>query len=595
MDFSSLESEKKSAHPGLVYRVEDVDVAAHLAAGTDGEPLDPKVAVRLRRKIDMHLMPLMCIMYLMTFADKTTLGQAAVLGIIEDAHLSRNQYNWLGTIFFLGYLAFEYPQNLALQRYPVGKWMSINIFVWAVVLLCHAVCDSFGKLFAVRFILGVCEGAITPGFMLVTAMFYTREEQNKRVGYWFLMNGIAITFLGFLSFGVVHTKTHHFAPWKWLMIITGAITLATSLIFWFFFPDSPANAHFLTPEERVLAVRRIQVNQSGVENKQWKKEQFIEALTDPKTYLLALFAATSQIFNSLVNQRQIIVNEFGFNLIQTTLLGCADGLIDVLVILAGITLVTFPFIGRAYAVVIMYIPATIGSILVQTLPFKNRVGLLFSYWINIFAAVPIAIILGWTNVLVAGHTKRTTVNAILLVAYGAGNAAGPLMWKIQYSPRNHVPWSVLAACNVASAIIILVLRFVLASENNKREKEDRDYAYDDVYIKKESPDGTIKEVKVDKVFLDLTDKQNRDFRYNERFDRGHYLTLLVIHVLGPEENNQENMTLSISWSNIDRIASESQAATLGTLCYATGRLGIAFVTTSSQNADGDAVNADRDI
>ena len=63
-------------------------------------------------------------------------------------------------------------------------YCSINIFLWAVVLLCHAACKSFGALFAVRFLLGMCEGAITPGFMIVTSMFYTHAEQTRRVGYW---------------------------------------------------------------------------------------------------------------------------------------------------------------------------------------------------------------------------------------------------------------------------------------------------------------------------------------------------------------------------------------------------------------------------
>lgn len=61
---------------------------------------------------------------------------------------------------------------------------SINIFVWGVSLCAHAACHSFGGLFTVRFILGVCEGSITAGFMIVSAMFYTRAEQTRRVGYW---------------------------------------------------------------------------------------------------------------------------------------------------------------------------------------------------------------------------------------------------------------------------------------------------------------------------------------------------------------------------------------------------------------------------
>lgn len=41
----------------------------------------------------------------------------------KDAHLSANQFDWLGTVFYFSYLLFQYPQNLALQRFPIGKWM----------------------------------------------------------------------------------------------------------------------------------------------------------------------------------------------------------------------------------------------------------------------------------------------------------------------------------------------------------------------------------------------------------------------------------------------------------------------------------------
>ncbi|KAJ3576892.1 hypothetical protein NP233_g110 [Leucocoprinus birnbaumii] len=493
---------------------DEVDVAAKLAASADSDaPLSPEAAARLRRKIDWHLMPLMCTMYLMTFADKTTLGQSTALGILPGAHLDQNQFNWLSTIFYLSYLAFEYPQNLALQKLPVGKWMSINIFIWAVALLAHAACKSFGALFAVRFILGICEGAITPGFMIVTSMFYTREEQTKRVGYWFLMNGLAIIFLGFVGFGVLHTKTHNFMPWQWLMIITGLITLVTSVLFWFFFPDSPANARFLTPEERVQAVQRIKVNQTGVENKKWKRDQFIEAFTDPKTWIIAVFAALSNVFNSLSNQRLIIISTFGFTPIQTTLIGCVDGVLEIIYIYIAVNLASLKQIGRGYAGAAMFIPALLGSILLNTLSLHNRIGLLFSYWLTITAITPFVVLLGWTGSITAGHTKRTTVNAILFVAYGIGNAAGPFMWKKQYQPRNKVPWIVNSTVFGVCAIILIVLRFYLVWQNKQREGESHDDNYDDVYLNHVDEKGNSVEKKVDRAFLDITDIQNHEFRY----------------------------------------------------------------------------------
>lgn len=511
MDSASENSEKKEGHTHAVSTVHshDVDVGAQLMSETD-RALTPQEDSRLRAKIDWHIMPFMCIMYLITFMDKTTLGESAVLGIIEDADLTTNQYDWLGTIFYLSYLVFQYPQNLALQRFPVGKWMSINIFLWAVVLLCHAACKSFGALFAVRFLLGICEGAITPGFMIVTSMFYTHAEQTRRVGYWFLMNGFAVIILGFVSYGLLHTHTASFMPWQWLMIITGIITLITSVLFWFYFPDSPTTARFLTPQERAAAIRRIQVNQAGVENKHFKIEQFLETVQDPKTWLMAFFAGSANIVNSLTNQRQLIVAEFGFNDIQTTLLGCVDGVVEILTIWLAVVLASQPSIGRSYAGVLMYIPAILGAILVSTLPFSNKIGLLFSYWISIFAIAPFPLFLGWVSSITSGHTKRITTNGIVLCAYAIGNAVSQFMWKAQYQPRNHIPWAVIASCNFAAGVALVVLRFMLATENKKRDRETPGDKHDAVYILDES--GAERR-KVDKAFLDLTDTQNRDFRY----------------------------------------------------------------------------------
>jgi hypothetical protein len=64
--------------------------------------------------------------------------------------------------------------------------------------------------------------------------------------------------------------------------------------------------------------------------------RMIEALTDPKTWLFALFSALDNIPNSLTNQRQIIVSGFGFSVLQTTLLGCVDGMVEILTIFTGV-------------------------------------------------------------------------------------------------------------------------------------------------------------------------------------------------------------------------------------------------------------------
>ncbi|KAJ3721461.1 MFS general substrate transporter [Lentinula raphanica] len=511
----SPEYDEKSLNPEVVHHVEvsskEVDTGAALV-GEAGD-IDPAEAIRVRKKIDRHILPMMCVLYCVQFMDKITLGNSAILGITTATHLTTNQYNWLGTIFFLSHLVSEYPQNLALQKYPVGKWMSLNAVVWSVALCCHAACTNFAGLFICRAILGLCEGSITAGFMIVSSMFYTRNEQTLRYGYWFSMNGMAQIVCGFISFGCLHIQTTNFEPWQWLMIITGTITFINGVCFFFLFPDSPTTAWFLTPEERALAVARIKENQTGVENKHFKKEQMIEALLDPKTWMFALFAAFENVPNSLNNQRSLIVSSFGFTNLQTTLLGCVDGVIEITTILTGVNIAARVPNSRAYVGTLFFIPNIVGVIVINTLPWSDKVGLLFGQWLTGVGITAFVLSLSWVSSVTAGHTKRITTNAIMLCAFCIGNAAAPFMWQEKYKPRNHVPWTIIGICYAICMMLLLAIRYHLNHENQLRDLEPHDDQYDDMYIERVNEDGTIDEIKVEKEFLDLTDKQNRDFRY----------------------------------------------------------------------------------
>ena len=79
--------------------------------------------------------------------------------------------------------------------------------------------------------------------------------------------------------------------------------------------------------------------------------------------------------------------------------------------------------------------------------------------------------------------------------------------------RYHVPWAIVTTCYITSGLLLLVQRCLLARENKRRDQEPPDDTYDDVWVKITNEDGETVEKRVDKAFLDLTDRQNRDFRY----------------------------------------------------------------------------------
>jgi len=108
----------------------------------------------------------------------------------------------------------------------------------------------------------------------------------------------------------------------------------------------------------------------------------IEALLDPKTWLFALFSALDNVPNSLTNQRQIIVASFGFTKLQTTLLGCVDGFIEIATIFSGVQIASRVKNGRAIVGAIYFLPNLMGVFLINFLPWKNKVGLLFGQWLT---------------------------------------------------------------------------------------------------------------------------------------------------------------------------------------------------------------------
>jgi MFS family permease len=158
--------------------------------------------------------------------------------------------------------------------------------------MCHGAADNFAGEVAARFFLGVFEASINPGTMLLFSMYYERHEQPLRMGIWIGSAGLGYVIAGIASFGIGHIQSS-IASWRLLFIIWGSITTAWGIVLLFFLPGSPLTTKFLTERERTLAINRVKENGTGIENRAFKWDQFREAIMDLKTWLLFLFAVTS--------------------------------------------------------------------------------------------------------------------------------------------------------------------------------------------------------------------------------------------------------------------------------------------------------------
>src|SRR5271169_6395778 len=85
-------------------------------------------------------------------------------------------------------LVVEYPTNWIIQRVRIAKYLSFNIVAWGAVLACHALTKNFQGIMICRVLLGIFEAACQPSFIVLSSMWYKREEQTSRVTYWYMMN-----------------------------------------------------------------------------------------------------------------------------------------------------------------------------------------------------------------------------------------------------------------------------------------------------------------------------------------------------------------------------------------------------------------------
>ncbi|KIW12676.1 hypothetical protein PV08_09954 [Exophiala spinifera] len=479
----------------------------------------PDEARIIRNKCLWRILPFLCIGYHLMYVDKQTLGSSAILGILEDAHLNSNQYNWLSSIFYFGYLIAEWPQNRALQHFPVGKWLATMLIGWGGVTLLHIPCNNFASLFVVRFFLGLCEACIVPAFLLTMSMFFTYREQSIVMPImWAAGNSSPIT-SGLLSCGVLWIKTGGFATWKWFMLITGCITIIFGGCVWFLFPDSPLQAKFLTLEQRAQAILRIKENHSGIEQKYFKRYQFIEALQDPKSWLFFLHAWSQEMANGVTNQYSLIIKSFGFTVLQTTLLGCVTGLTALVSLLTAAIVMWRTRNCRAWISVVAYIPCVISSALLLgklfCLPWSDRWGLIWGIWIRSTGGIPYAVVMVWAANASAGHTKKTTVIAMYHIGYGLGNILSPQLFQPRWKPRYKPTWwIILWVAVILPSFVILYLRYYLNKENKRRDALEAEGKVIDGGVVEEVTDEGVKIAHaVDNNQLDLTDRENLGFRY----------------------------------------------------------------------------------
>lgn len=205
----------------------------------------------------------------------------------KDLHLSSDDYTWLLTIFYISYIVFGFL-IIAWKVIPPHRWAAGCVFAWGLISTVQAGANSWAGMMVLRFLMGVAEIAFGPGVLFLLSFFYLRHEVGLRCGMFLSAAPLANTFSGALAYGI--TSGHpSLAKWRVLFLVEGLPTIVMAFVTYFFLPDSPEKARFLTEEEKAVAKARgvVQVGAATRLGKiEWR--ELLEAAMDIKGWILGV-------------------------------------------------------------------------------------------------------------------------------------------------------------------------------------------------------------------------------------------------------------------------------------------------------------------
>ncbi|CCM05660.1 uncharacterized protein FIBRA_07890 [Fibroporia radiculosa] len=240
-------------HGPVPHIEEDLDSQAELPDAVD--------EATIVHKIDKHVIPVLCLLYLLAFLDRVNISNAAVFGLTEDLHLVGDQYNNALVVFFVPYVLFEIPSNALLKYFRPHIWLSVCMFFFGLVSICQGLVRNYSGLVACRFFLGLAESGVFPACFYLIAMWYKRAEAQKRYTFFFCSVTLAGAFGGLLASAIGKMDgMRGYRGWRWIFILEGVATCVISLLLSFAISDFPEEATWLTAAEKKFVKDRLKAD-----------------------------------------------------------------------------------------------------------------------------------------------------------------------------------------------------------------------------------------------------------------------------------------------------------------------------------------------
>src|SRR5215470_16536765 len=233
------------------YNLQMPQTVANEASTASGPELTASyIESRTIQKLRIRILPFLLLLYFVSYLDRLNIGFAA-LTMNPELGITSQQFGLLVGIFFVGYAIFEIPSNLILHKVGARLWIARILIVWGAVAALTGFVQTVHQLYVARFLLGLAEAGYYPGALLYLTYWFRRKEQAQAIALF--MTAIPITnALGGPISGLILDHVHWLglSSWRWLLILEGLPAVIFGVVTFYWLPNRPAEAKFLTDNEK---------------------------------------------------------------------------------------------------------------------------------------------------------------------------------------------------------------------------------------------------------------------------------------------------------------------------------------------------------
>ncbi|KAH9846708.1 MFS general substrate transporter [Lenzites betulinus] len=447
--------------------------------GQDSSPPPPILTDeeerRLWRKVDLRLLPILIIMYLVASIDRSNIGNAKLQGLVTQLNLDGNRYNVVLTMYFVSYTLGTVPSNLLLKKLRPSRWLPGITLAWGIIATLMGLVKTYPQLIAVRTCLGIAEAGLAPGVFYYITMWYPRHMVQYRIGLFWGGATFAGAFSGLLAFAISFMSGRAgLLGWSWIFIIEGLLTIVVAIAAFFILVDFPAQASFLTPEERAYVVHRKRYDNSSVgEEEHFEMRMLWETLFNWKVIVCCLINASviTPVYGITLFLPSII-NGFGFNAVISQLLSVPPYVVATAAVVAwskwsDIHQKRSPsiFLGLVFCLVGFSINAA-------DVPIGVRYFGTFLVVTGSYAGFPGNV--SWMGNNTVGHYRRGIAIGMQVMFANAGGAVASNIYRVRDAPRYLLGHAVELGFVSMGLVLLPVMVLTYRRSNARRDARQRD-------------------------------------------------------------------------------------------------------------------------